>query len=211
MVERIPQIKPVNPARVDEAKEAMDDEEERRQGGGEDEGGDEFEKRLDKTDWRLWLDKQGEQLVRMTVPVNDVAQITFNKVNLKTNPSLLNLRVVLRDGAVYRTALMSLARHQAMSFQGMTSGTLLKATELAPSGDLELLIPEHTSEEITRLTKTERTFSQTLKTGIRKTWMQILGVRDPDTNQTYEEVAWVYVIAFTVIGAIVFGIAWIML
>lgn len=215
MVERISKINPHEHARVDESKDATEDEgqnsaEEQGDEPGDFAPGDGFNRLQDKTDWKILLDHPQSQQKRIEVGVDDVAELKFLHINLKTNPSLLNLKVKLKDGSEFPSAYFSIARHMALSFQHADYGSRVDAADLTETEGLTFFVPDvrEVDDEVTRVTEPpERTFSQTMKLLMRKTLLQKIGVQD-ETRHANPEIVWAYVTAAVVAASIAFAAWW---
>lgn len=219
MVDRIGKISPPDHVRIEESKDATDDEG-RRGGDGQDEEGSEglpddgFDRLQDRTDWKILLDHPQAQQKRVEVGVDDIAELKFLHANLKTNPSLLNLRVKLKDGSSFPSAYFSIARHMALSFQHSRYDSAVEAEDLTDGATLTFFVPDvrsDSADEVTRVTEpVERTFSQTVKLLMKKTLLQKMGVQDPDTRHANPEIVWAYATAAVVVASLAFAAWWIM-
>lgn len=219
MVERINKISGPDHIRVDESKDATEDDG-RKDQGGEEEGegapprGDAFDHLRDKTDWKILSEKARSQQKRIEVAIDDVAEMKFLHINLKTNPSLLNLKVRLKDGTSYPSAYFSIARHVALPFQHYQVNARIEAVDLTEANTVTFFVPDVRTDfrdEETRVTHVaEKTFSQTVKMLVRKTLLQKIGVQDSETRHANPEIVWAYVTAGVVIAAFLFAVWWLM-
>lgn len=221
MVDRISKVSSPDHIRVDESKDATEDE--GRQGGGGVEEGDEeeglsssrdgFDRLRDKTDWNVLLEHPRSQQKRVEVAVDDVAELKFLHINLKTNPSLINLKVKLKDGTVFSSAYFSIARHAAVPFQNSRYDSEVDPSDLTEGQVLTFFVPDVRSDfadEVTRVEPAERTFSQTIKLLVKKTLLQKIGVQDPETRHANPEIVWAYVTAAVVAASLAFAAWWIL-
>lgn len=215
MVDRISKINPDH-TRVDASRDATD-EEGRRQpedDGEETDGqgeGDAFDRLRDRTDWSILIDQPRTNQKRVDVLVEDIEALKFLHINLKTNPSLLNVEVKLKDGGRFPSAYFSIPRHMALTFQHARYGSRVDPADLTEAKTIPFFVPDvREADEVTRVTAVEKTFSQTVKMLMRKTLLQKIGVQDPDTKSANPEVVWAYVTAAIVALSLVFAVWWMM-
>lgn len=217
-MDRIPKINSHDHARVDATKDSTEDagggaqpEEEEEQSRPKSPG-DGFNPLMDKTNWQIYLDPTRTNQKMLTLQTADISEMRFLKINLKTNPSLLNVAVTLKDGMTYPSAYVSLARHLAVSFQHEKENGRLDVRDVTEDKTLTLFVPDvRTQEEVTRVTRVpERTLSQTVKMLVKKTWIQKLGLQDPDTRRTNGEIVLAYVTVIVVLLALIFAFVWLM-
>lgn len=215
MVDRIEKMSP-DRYRIEGARDALEDE---GKNGGDDEGDeaggkDSFDKLSDRTDWNILFDQEGLWQQNRQVAVEDVATIQFLGINLKTDPSLLKVRVVGRDGQVIPTAYLSVSRYQGLQLKNSEKLAILDVKKLTKERVLWITVPrdeKKLNDEITRLTRQpkERTFSQTFKNFIsRKTWLQRLGIQDPVSQRLNSEILSIYVIFLVLLSAAGFILAY---
>jgi hypothetical protein len=215
MVDRIGKIHPRGHLRVDESKDSTEDEGQSNTPDQEDDGPqDGFNSVLDKTDWRVLLDHPQSQQKRIDVPIADIAELVFIKINLKTNPSLLNVKILLKDGLVYPSAYVSVPRHVAVPLQHVRPQTVLHPEDVTEERVLAFFVPDvrvTAHEEVTVVTPEEKTFSQTVKLLFKRTWAQKIGIQDPDTKTPNQEIIWAYVTVAVVVASLLFALVLIMM
>jgi hypothetical protein len=217
MVDRISKIDPHGHPRVDEAKDSTDDEGQS-QDTGDEEGfaqSDGFDRLIDKTNWQILLDQPRQNQKKLVMALSDLSEMRFLKINLKTNPSLLNVKVFLRDGMVYPSAYISIPRHRTVAFQHLRQNAVIDARDVTDDDKVTLFVPDLKTDfkdEVTRVTKPlqERTFSQTIKFLVKKTWIQKIGIQDPETRKTNTEIATAYLTVAVVILSLAFAVYWLM-
>lgn len=217
MVDRISKINPHDHPRVDETKDSTDDEGQS-QDTNEEEGfaqPDGFNKLIDKTNWQILLDQPRQNQKKIIVALSDLSEMRFLKINLKTNPSLLNVKVFLKDGMTYPSAYISIPRHRTVAFQHLRQNAVIDARDVTDDDKVTLFVPDlkmDFKDEITRVTNPsqERTFSQTIKLLVKKTWIQKIGIQDPETHKTNAEIATAYLTVAVVVLSLVFAIYWLM-
>lgn len=209
MVDRIEKIFP-DRYRIEGARDALEDQGKQQNGDDEgDEAGskDSFDKLSDRTDWNILFDQEALWQQNLQIPVEDVATVQFLGINLKTDPSLLKIRIVGRDGKVVPAAYLSVSRYQGLQLKNENKLAILDVKKLTKERVLWLTIPrdeKKVNEEITRLTRQpkEKTFSQTFKHFIsRKTWMQRFGVQDPVSKRLNSEILSIYIILLILVSA----------
>lgn len=217
MVDRISKINPHDHPRVDETKDSTDDEGQS-QDTDEEEGfaqPDGFNKLIDKTNWQILLDQPRQNQKKIIVALSDLSEMRFLKINLKTNPSLLNVKVFLKDGMTYPSAYISIPRHRTVAFQHLRQNAVIDARDVTDDDKVTLFVPDlkmDFKDEVTRVTNPsqERTFSQTIKLLVKKTWIQKIGIQDPETHKTNAEIATAYLTVAIVVLSLVFAIYWLM-
>lgn len=215
MVDRISKINSHDHPRVDETKDSTEDE-----GGAQDTGEDEgfaepdgFNKLIDKTNWQILLDHPRQNQKKLVVKVSEISEMRFLKINLKNNPSLLNVKVFLKDGMTYPSAYISIARHRTVAFQHLRVNAVIDVGDVTEDDKVTLFVPDLKTDfkdEVTRVTNDtgERTFSQTIKLLVKKTWIQKIGIQDPETRKTNTEIALAYLTVAVVVLSFIFAVIW---
>ena len=226
MVDRINNITRIGEhPRVDEARDSLEEEEQKGGGDSGEEGsdksdkivaalpGDGFDRALDRTNWKVYLDQPRQNQRQVVVPVEGIKEIRFLKINLKTNPSLLNVKVLLNDASLLSSAYVSVARHMATTFERHRVGDVIEASEISTDPVLTFFVADlksHPDEEVTRVTmRPELTLSRTVKMILKKTWRQQMGLEDPETRMANREVILVYITLAVIVLFFVFAILWI--
>lgn len=178
------------------------------------EKGDAYDKLSEKTDWNILFDKSHLWQQSVDVPVEDILELKFVTVNLKTDPCLLQLKASLKDGSTYDPAFLSMSRASGLKLKNLPRGSRLPVGQVTRSRVLTLTVPKdegRVREEITRVTRNprERTVSYTLKRIVsRRSWLHRLGVRDPVSQRINAEIVWIYLTVLVLLAAFVFGISY---
>jgi hypothetical protein len=210
---RFPEIRRVNP------NDSATDERKRRQQPNseeEDEAGDGFDLLSERTDWHVLFDHPHLWQQNVEILAEEVKRIQYLGINLKTDPSLLKIRVDLHDGSVIPNAYLSVARSYALQLKNLQRLAPIELKRLTSSKVLWLTIPKDEKslrEEITRVTTnaTNKTFSRTVKKYLtRSTWLQKLGIQDPVSRRVKTEIVWIYVTVVVVFCFFLFGMFYLM-
>jgi hypothetical protein len=212
MVNRIEPVRPSTTPGV----ERVDDEggrsgQEQPEGDGE-EKGDAYDKLSEKTDWNILFDKSHLWQQSIDVPIEDVQELKFISVNLKTDPCLLQIRVKLKDGTSYDPAFLSMSRTAGFKLKNQPRLSHLPVGQIVRGRILTLTVPKdegRVREEITRVTRDprERTVSYTFKRLVsRRSLLHRLGLRDPVSQRINSEIVWIYLTIGIVVAAFVFGV-----
>lgn len=220
MVDRINNIPPVGEhLRVDETRDSLEEEDQKGGGQGTDDEpvttvpSDGFDRALDRTNWKVYLEQPRQNQRKVVVPVGQIQEMRFLKINLRTNPSLLNVKVLLNNASLLSSAYLSVPRHMAMTFEGYRVGDVIDVSEVSSDPVLSFFVADlknQPGEEVTRVTdRAERTFSRTVKMMLKKTWRQQMGLEDPETRMANREVILVYVTLAVIVLFFIFAIVWI--
>lgn len=215
MADRIDKIDPnVGAYRVQETRDALEEEKQKQQDEeGEQDQRDSFDKLSEKTDWRLLFEQQNLWKKNIEIPVEEVATIKFLGINLKTDPSLLNIRIAFHDGHVISQAFLPISRTLGFKFKNVPRLADINIKHITMNSVMKVAIPvdeASLSKEITKITqkpKKEVTFSQRVKNLIqRKSFIQKIGLQDPVSKNVNNEIIGVYATLVVAIVAIIFTI-----
>ncbi len=176
---------------------------------GENEGNpDAFASLSEKTDWKLLFDKSQLWKKNIQVLKEEIKQVVFRKLNLKTDPSLLRIDVELISGEKISPAFLAISRYAALQLKNLKSGDPIPESSIMPdSAVLHITIPSNpelfTEEE--RLLKQKnlnQTTELTVKSNLSAREIKSWGF-SPKKRNVRLEVALTYgVIALTLILAI---------
>lgn len=215
MADRIDKFDPsAGVYRVDATRDSLEEEKQNQSGEEGEENQDSFDKLSEKTDWNLLFEKQNLWKKNIKIPVEDIASIKFLGVNIKTDPSLLNIRIALNDGQVLTQAFLPMARMQGFKFKSTPRLSELDVRQITAGPVLNVTIPadeEELNKEITKITLKpkagEVTFSQRVKNLIhRKSLIQKIGLQDPVSKNVNNEIVGIYVTILVVVVVVIFGI-----
>ncbi|OGQ06551.1 MAG: hypothetical protein A3G32_01495 [Deltaproteobacteria bacterium RIFCSPLOWO2_12_FULL_40_28] len=141
MADRIDKINRVDYERVEASVESQKDRS--RDENQEDRDKDEFAKAKEKTDWKLLLDNAPQWKRNIQLAREEVEKIIFQKISLKTEPSLLRIDVVLKDGEIISPAFMAISRLVGLKIKNLNSGDLVPPHLLFHNHVLRITIPSN--------------------------------------------------------------------
>ena len=215
MVDRIDKIRFPEIRRVNASEDALEDR--KRRGRDEDtaeEDEDGFNLISDRTDWQILFDQPHLWQQGLELMVEDIRALSFLGVNLKTDPSLLKVRAELQDGSIYPEAYLSVPRSFGMQIKILPRFSPLPLGKLTSGKSIWLTVPKDVAavrEEITRVTRVEKSFSRTFKRYLsHKTWLQRLAIQDPVSRRYNAEIIGIYAILFVIFSLFVFGLFYLM-
>lgn len=107
----------------------------------EESASDHFEALGEKTDWQLLLNKSQLWKKNIQVLKEEIRQVLFRKVNLKTDPSLLRVDIELVNGDVISPAFLLVSRLDAFKIKRLKSGDAIPENFLYRNGALNITIP----------------------------------------------------------------------
>lgn len=215
MADRIDKIDPNAGAyRVEATRDSLEEEKQNQEEGEDGENRDSFDRLGERTDWKLLFEQQKLWKKNIEIPVEEIASIKFLGINIKTEPSLLNIRIALNDGQVLTQAFLPIARLQGFKLKSTPRLSELNPRQITSGAVLNVTVPadeEEFNKEITKITRSlpakEVTFSQRLKNLIhRKSLIQKIGLQDPVTKNVNNEIVGIYVTIFVVVIVVIFGI-----
>lgn len=193
--------------------EEVDDDDQRKnqqQDQGDDK--DEFDKLSEKTDWNVLFNKSHLWRQTIDVAVEDIQEILFLSVNLKTDPCLLQIKVTMHDGVVLENAFLSIARSAGLRFKNLRRLTRIPLGNFTRGRMISLTIPKDekaVKEEITRVTNNpqEKSVSKLIRRLVsHNTWLHRLGIKDPVSQRINREILMIYVTISVVVVTFVAGI-----
>jgi hypothetical protein len=203
--------------RVDARRDAMEEQQKDtgQEGGDEEKEKDHFDKLSEKTDWHVLFDKQNLWNRNIEIHADEIQSIEFLGLNLRTDPSLLNISVHMTDGTVIPTAFLAIARSMGLKFKNLQKHTSLAIGDITRDENVRVTIPideDEMGEEITRLTKEpkEKSLTQKLRR-LNKTWIQKLGIQDPVSKRINNEILGIYFTVLAVLSVVIFGILYLLL
>ncbi len=215
MADRIDKFDPnAGTYRVDATRDSLEEEKQNQGGEDGDENQDSFDKISEKTDWNLLFEQQNLWKKNIKIAIEDIASIKFLGINIKTDPSLLNIRIVMSNGEVLTQAFLPIARMQGFKFKSTPRLQEIDVRQITAGSVLNVTIPaneEEFNKEITKITRKpqakEVTFSQRVKNLIhKKSWVQKIGLQDPVSKSVNNEIVGIYVTIIVVVITVMFGI-----
>lgn len=197
--------------RVDATRDSLEEEKGKENPEeGEGEGKPSEFANIKKKDWQQLVDKNHLWKRNLTLKTEEVRAVKILGLNLKSDPSLIKLRIFLNDGREINTAFMSLERSRALKLQTGHESSVTDLKLLTSDQILRVTIPQdeqRVDDEITRVTKPEVTLSETIKSLVaRRSLLSALGVVDLKTNQVNKEILGIYITAAAVLTVIVFAL-----
>lgn len=222
MVDRISKINPHDHLRVDEIGEEEDEARKRQEEEEEEEEkkkSNSFESEKKRMDELLLQEKAYQRhkgpMSRVELAQDEIAEVIFEGVELKTDPSLLRIQLYKKDGQFFKEATLALPRSLAIRYRVLKLGSVLDFQNfLNENAKMVVLIPQEQMSEEASLPEVieshEPSLSQTLKMLLKKTWPQRLGIKDSQTNRKNQEVILAYVTVLVIILAFVLAV-WLIL
>lgn len=110
-------------------------------GSGQDEGKDAYDALHEKTDWHLLFEKSRLWKQNIQIGRDEIADVLFQKINLKTDPSLLRVDIVLKDGATISPAFVSISRGVGFKIKNLKPGEAIPRDIILKDNFLRITIP----------------------------------------------------------------------
>lgn len=215
-VERIDKSDRLDYWKVQSSSETHKDKEQ-----GQEEGKrDAFAALSEKTDWQnLFEDKTQAWNRNVQVMQEEIDQIIFIKINLKTDPSLLRVDVELKGGETISPAFLAISRAVGLKIKNLKPGEAIPEEYILQNNILRIIVPTNPKlfrereNQAARKTKappkkvaesTEAT-EATVKHKKAAGWSKTLALKDPKTNQIRLEILAGYGIAFLVLLLLIGG------
>ncbi len=183
------------------------------------EGDSEFSSPYDKTDWKLLFDKSRLWNRNVRVTLDEVDSIYFKKINLKGDPSLLRVDILLKSGSRISPAFLHISRGHGLKLKNLKPGSRIDPTELTRDPHLQVTVPANPAlfqaeeSKIQEVTKTivpvKRESEETTKI-LRVTKLGFLSLKDPITQKTRPEIVILYSLAF-ILAALLAVTTWVIL
>jgi len=108
---------------------------------GEESPHDQFSQAQETTDWNLFLDKSRLWNKNIQVLHDEIHKIIFQKINLKTDPSLLRIDVHLVGGEIISPAFISIVRRECLKLKNFTAGQEIPVSLLVRNKTLQIITP----------------------------------------------------------------------
>ena len=209
----------LNPYRVDEAKESMDDEDKRQGKQGDDEQSsqqdqDAFGSSNEQNQLQNLLAHTHPKQKEIEIPVQDIDQVKLLHVDISSEPAHLKIRVFLFDGAEIPIAYVPVSRTLAVKLRSLQN-KLIDVTKITPDPKLWLTVPSQGvkeldwDEDVTRITRDvkEKSLSRTIKMYVKKkTFLQKLGIQSAESNSFNNEIFAVYLTILILVVCFTLGI-----
>lgn len=196
------------------------------------EGKDAFSSLQDKTDWKLLLDKSSLWKRNIQILKEEIDKVLFKKINLRTDPSLLRVDILLKGGEKISPAFVSISRAVGLRIKNMNSGDPIPEDLILRDNVLRITIPANpelfAKEEalLAKQAKQRKTKKPAVspphkvepktapageaeESTIRKKTSRIkdafFRLRDPETKKFNPEMALIYTVAFLVVLLVIVG------
>ncbi|MDO8519586.1 MAG: hypothetical protein Q7T11_05425 [Deltaproteobacteria bacterium] len=205
MVDRIDKPSNLEPWRVQDPGSAKKDS----GAGGEQDGSkDAFAALHDKTDWRLLFEKSRLWKQNIQIGRDEIAEVLFQKINLKTDPSLLRVDILLKAGGKISPAFVSISRALGFKIKQLNPGDPIPANIILRDNFLRITVPVDPkifSGEVKAAPPPSQ--REVEETTITKSLLQFdLSLRDPETGKLRAEVMIIYGVALFALTFIIGGI-----
>ena len=208
MVDRIDKTANLEPWRVQEATSAKKDSNSGEQDGSK----DAFAALHEKTDWHLLFEKSRLWKQNIQVGRDEIAEVLFQKINLKTDPSLLRVDIILKDGGKISPAFVSVSRGDGFKIKNLTTGKAIPPELILRDNFLRITIPADpkmfAQEEVTQVGK-EKPKEDPEETTITKflgtRWPWLLP-RDPQTKNIRTEMLLIYGVSIVALALVIGGL-----
>lgn len=108
---------------------------------GQETGKDAFRAFGEKTDWELLFDKSRLWRRGIRVTRDEIGQVFFRKINLKTDPSLLRVDVQLKGGETISPAFVSISRATGLKIKNLIPGDPIPEEYVLNNDILYITVP----------------------------------------------------------------------
>lgn len=198
-VERIDKTDRLDYWKVQASSETHKDKEQ----GQQETGKDAFASLSEKTDWKLFFGKNQLWKKNIQVQKEEIENIIFKKINLKTDPSLLRIDVELTGGEKISPAFLAVPRALGLQLKNLKPGDLIQEKYLMKDNTLRLTVPTN-PKWFTEAEKKQKAIPKapvdesdeaTVKRNKMSRLGNLLALRDPQTHQIRLETVLVYGIA----------------
>lgn len=215
MVERIEKKEYFEYWQVETANEAHKDRRD-----GEESPQDQYKNPFETTDWKLFFDKSRLWNKNIQVLRDEISQIVFQKINLKTDPSLLRLDIHLDGGTVLSPAFVSITRGESLKFKTLLPGQTIPVENLIKDKTLHVMVPTNPQQfleeekklqqrqrQIPRVALSEDT-TTVIKSRVNGPPVNAFSLRDARTGRLRLDVLTLYLVTFVLALMLVTGIVW---
>ncbi|HBF13674.1 MAG TPA: hypothetical protein DDW49_09890 [Deltaproteobacteria bacterium] len=136
MVDRIEKTERFEYWQVRDTAETHKDREQK-----EDNGKDAFQSFQEKTDWQLLFDKTQLWNKNVQLTKDEIEKIIFKKMNLKTDPSLLRVNIILKGGGLMNPAFLAISRQVALTLKTLKTDDIIPLETLTKDNVLRITVP----------------------------------------------------------------------
>ncbi len=137
MVERIDKTDRLEYWKVSASTESQKDREQKEESSQK----DAFASLSDKTDWKLLFDKSKLWKRNIQVLKEEIKNVVYRKINLKTDPSLLRVDVELTGGETISPAFLAVSRQVGLKIKNMKSRETIPLDLILHNNMLRITVP----------------------------------------------------------------------
>lgn len=213
-IERLDKTDRLEPWRVQATTDSSKGKEE---GEEKEQGKDVFASLHDKTDWQILFNKKSEWKTGIQVLREEIDQILFRKINLKTDPSLLRIDIILKGGEKISPAFIAISRAIGLKIKDLNSGDPIPEPLIMKGNILRVTTPsdpkrfaeweKRAKKEAPKSSnapgETEEDF--TIKKARGPSFLERLKIKDPATRQTRVEIALIYGMILFILLMVIWG------
>lgn len=139
MPDRIDKINRTDYERVEASAETDKEKGQREQENAK----DSFSSTKEKTDWEIFLDRSKLWNKNIQIHQHEVEKVLFKRMNLKTDPSLLMVDIVLKGEEVISPAFIALSRMKALQIKNLLLDEPIPKELLFVDDILRITIPKN--------------------------------------------------------------------
>ncbi|EKD46976.1 MAG: hypothetical protein ACD_66C00270G0003 [uncultured bacterium] len=182
--------------------------------------GDGYKTPYETTDWKLFFDKSQLWNKNIQILKEEIAQIVFQKINLKSDPSLLRVDIFLNSGSKISPAFVSLSRAESLMLKNMLPGHLMSLDTIVKNKSLIVMVPTNPEKFIEEEKKLQlkrsnkghvlsQELSEETTTVIKQTVKNsVFILRDQKTGKIKMDVFTLYVVTLVLFFMLLTGIIW---
>lgn len=191
----------------------------KQEGEEKEQGKDAFASLHDKTDWQILFSKKSQWKTGIQVLREEIDQILFRKINLKTDPSLLRIDIILKGGGKISPAFMAISRAVGLKIKDLNSGDPIPEPLIMKGNILRVTTPsdpkrfaeweKRSKKEGPKSSKAPGSESEedlTIKKARGLSLLERLKIKDPATKQTRVEIALIYGMILFILLMVIWGI-----
>ncbi len=216
MVERIEKKEAFEYWQVEAAAQTHKDRKE-----GEGSSQDQYKNPFETTDWNLFFDKSRLWNKNIQILKEEISQIVFQKINLKTDPSLLRVNIHLNGGEIISPAFISIKRNESLKFKTLPPGQLLPLESILKDKTLHVMVPTNPSqflEEEKKLQQKQKRIltpasaltedTTTVIKPNRAAKSHAFSLKDTKTGKIRADVLTLYLVSAALLCLLLIGLVW---
>lgn len=210
VVERIDKVTRLEGWRVQESSEAKKGG----QNSGQETGKDAFAALHEKTDWQILFEKSRLWKQNIQISRDEIEKVLFHKINLKTDPSLLRVDILLKRGEKISPAFLAVSRATGLKIKNLKQGEPIPEEYILKNNILRVIIPTNPAlfadEAKPQPAKPANPANlppeeKTVGGAVAKNRF-LPEIRDPVTGQLRLEIIFVYGVAFLILSTLITGL-----